>query len=254
MDGSQLLSVSPLDSTRFGIKVVRGTLPAGTPHTAIATALESTQADLAIVRTEAGDCAAMVQLQRAGWPLIHADTLLYYGIDLGTVAPAPSALPVRLATAGDRAAIAHIAERSFDGYRAHYAANPLLPPALILAGYIEWANSRLGTDDPGACTWVICQDDGVAGFATCDIDAGRGLVDIVLNAVHPDHARQGLYGQLLKAILGHYASVGMRRLTVSTQVWNVAVQRRWTWAGLRLERAMDTYHIDRRLAQPKAAA
>lgn len=252
MDSQPLLLASPLDSNRFGIRVARGSLPAGTSADTLAQALEATHADLAIVRTEAGDCAAMVALQRQGWPIIHAGALVYYGIDLATAGASPLPSSVRLATPADRDAIQRIAANSFAGYRSHYAANPLLSPALVLAGYVEWANSRLQPDSADACTWVVTQNDDVAGFATCDIHAQRGQVDIVLNAVHPDYARQGLYSRLLESLLGHYAGSGMRRLATSTQLWNYTVQRRWTATGLRLERAQDTYHIDRRLTSPGA--
>lgn len=247
MGSNQVLNDSALDSARFGIKVMRGHVPTNTPSCDIINEVISCGASLIILRTDAGDSDAIVQLQRQGWPVIHADTLVYYGIDLTALPHGPLPEGVRLATNADRDAIHEIAESSFRGYRAHYAANPLLPPDKILAGYVEWAKSRLTPANLGSCTWVVAAENRIAGFATCDLSADMSSVEIVLNAVHPRFSRRGLYGRLLKGILFHYATQSYQRLVISTQLWNYTVQRQWTRAGLSLERAYDTYHIDRRL-------
>lgn len=246
MGSTQILNDSALDSARFGIKVVRGHVPTNTPSNDIIDEVINCKAGLIILRTDAGDSEAIIQLQRRGWLVIHADTLVYYGIDLTTLPHEPLPEEVRLATNADRDAIHKIAEGSFTDYRAHYAANPLLPRDKILAGYVEWAKSRL-TTNLGSCTWVVAAEDRIAGFATCDLSADMSRVEIVLNAVHPQFSRRGLYGRLLKGILYHYAAQSYQRLVISTQLWNYTVQRQWTRAGLSLERAYDTYHIDRRL-------
>lgn len=247
MSNTTILNDSALDSRRFGIKVARGQVSAGTPSDDIVTEIMASDAYLVILRTDAGDSGAIVRLQRMGWPVIHADSLVYYGLDLTAVPIEPMPESVWQATEADQDAIHEIAEYSFAGYRSHYAANPLLPQDEILAGYIEWAKSRLAPGNSGACTWVVAAEGSVAGFATCDLAADRSTVEIVLNAVHPRFSRRGLYGRLLKGILHHYASQSFRRLVISTQLWNYTVQRQWTRAGLVLERAYDTYHIDRRL-------
>ncbi|TAL72573.1 MAG: GNAT family N-acetyltransferase [Rhodanobacter sp.] len=250
MDKPRILADSALDSARFGIKVVRGCVPAGTAEQEVIDEVEASDAELIILRTAAGDSGAIVQLQRGGWPVIHADTLVYYGIDLTTLARRPLPPGVRLATTVDRDAIREIAERSFTGYRSHYAANPLLPADKVVAGYVEWANSRLAPENSGGCTWVVTAEDRVAGFATCDLRPDRGAIEIVLNAVHPRFSRRGLYGRLLEAILQHYAAHSYLELGVSTQLWNYTVQRQWARAGLSLKRAFATYHLDRRLRLP----
>lgn len=247
MGSSQVLHDSTLDSARFGIKVMRGLVPTNTSRDDIINEITNCDAQLVILRTDAGDSSVIVQLQRQGWPVIHADTLVYYGIDLTVLPHEPLPEEVRLATKADQDAIHEIAESSFAGYRAHYAANPLLPQDKILAGYVEWAKSRLATSNPGSCTWVVTAEGRTAGFATCDLSADKKNAEIVLNAVHPQLSQRGLYGRLLKGILHHYAARSYRHLAISTQLWNYTVQRQWARAGLSLERAYDTYHIDRRL-------
>lgn len=238
-----------LDSARFGILVERAAFDEDTALSTIVAAVARSAADLIILRTAAGRSDIATALQQQGEFVIHADTLVYHGMPLaaGSGALAPN---VRVATAADRDAIALIAAASFQGYRAHYAANPLLPQDKVHAGYVEWAQSRLDDTPDHAATWVVTDGGAIAGFATCDRHGDT--VDIVLNAVHPDFERRGHYGRLLGHLAHHYAQQSLQRLIISTQVWNYGVQRQWAKAGLRLYAALDTYHLDRRLARSSA--
>lgn len=248
MDTTTYLSSSPLDSARFGITVERATLPAGTPTEAAVAQIRGSAADLVILRVPAGEPAVPTALQMQGEVVIHADTLVYHGVSLRDV-PGTAAPNVRLATTGDLPAIRDIAAQGFRNYRAHYAANPLLPAEDVLAGYIQWAQSRVASASGGSCTWVVTDDGQPAGFATCDV--ADGTVEIVLNAVHPAFERRGHYGTLLSHLMQHYACQGLDKLIISTQVWNYTVQRQWGRAGLLLSAAYDTYHIDRRMAHSR---
>lgn len=239
-----LLNHSPLDSARFGIHIQRANIGADTPVAFAVEAILASSADLIIARLPAGLCAIPNALQQRGETLIHADTLVYYTIPL----PASTGKPtdnVRRAGIADLESIRGIAAAAFRDYRAHYAANPLLPAVKVLDGYIEWAQSRADPSNPSGETWLVLDGQVPVGFATCDLrDNG---VEIVLNAVHPAFAKRGHYATLLRHLLHHYAAAGVANLKVSTQVWNYAVQRQWTRAGLLLEGAYDTFHIDRRL-------
>ncbi|MGE6332024.1 GNAT family N-acetyltransferase [Stenotrophomonas sp. NPDC077659] len=239
------LSAAPLDSRRFGITVLRGTIDAAADTAEVIEEIEASDADLVIFRVPAGCTAVPTGLQRRGSVVIHADTLVYYGMDLDRSAAPPAEAKVQRATDAHRAALAVIADRSFCNYRAHYAANPLLSRDLVLSGYVEWALSRLSQDRANEATWVVIEEGTVAGFATCDISGDS--VEIILNAVHPDFERRGLYGMLLRHIQHHYAHQSLKKLLISTQIWNFTVQRQWGRNGLQLQRAFDTYHMDRRL-------
>ncbi|WP_157825050.1 MULTISPECIES: GNAT family N-acetyltransferase [unclassified Stenotrophomonas] len=251
MNESPLLRYSPLDSNRFSIRVERASLGRHVQVASAISAIQASTAELIIARFPAGDCAIPNALVQRGEALIHADTLVYY--DVGLPAPsAKAAANVRLAEVTDLEAIRSIASTAFKNYRAHYAANPLLPAAQVLDGYVEWAQSRADPSDPSSDTWLVFDDGVAAGFATCDIK-DRG-VEIVLNAVHPSFERRGHYGTLLRHLLHHYAETGLGRLSISTQIWNYTVQRQWSRAGLLLESAYDTFHIDRRIAAQRSTS
>lgn len=235
---------SSLDSSRFSIAVERAHFTDSVPTAAALEAIAASSAELIIARLPAGSCAIPNALLQRGEKLIHADTLVYYEANL----PASSgkmAANVRRAHTTDLEAIRTIAAAAFQNYRAHYAANPLLPAEKILHGYIEWAQSRADPTDTSNATWLVLDGEEAAGFATCDIQGD--VVEIVLNAVHPAFEKRGHYGTLLRHLLDHYAVKGHTQLRISTQIWNYTVQRQWSRAGLMLTHAYDTFHIDRRL-------
>lgn len=251
MDALKYLQAAPLDSRRFGINVMRGTIDAGVIPVDVIDELDRSAADLLILRVPAGATALPTRLQLEGHIVIHADTLVYYAMDLNPESAPPSEPKVERATEAHRDAIAAIAENGFSDYRAHYAANPLLPKELVLTGYVEWALSRLRGDTEHTATWVVSDEGTVAGFATCDVQDDS--VEIILNAVHPDFERRGLYGMLLRQIQHHYAHRSVKQLLISTQIWNFTVQRQWARNGLRLCKAYDTYHVDHRLRRGAAS-
>lgn len=245
------LTTSALDSQRFGIRVVRGVFEANSDVVGAVEEIDATDAELIIFRVPAGETSIPTALTLRGHALIHADTLVYYSAALSEEAAPAAELKVAPANADHRDAITAIAEAGFANYRAHYSANPLIPRDLVLAGYMEWALSRLAAQSDVSATWVVADEGHVAGFATCDVRDDS--VEIILNAVHPKFERRGLYGMLLRHVQHHYAHRGLKQLLISTQVWNYTVQRQWTKNGLLLSNAYDTYHLDRRLARQAGA-
>lgn len=59
---------------------------------------------------------------------------------------------------------------------------------------------------------------------------GLPLGTVVLNAVNPDHQREGIYKQLVQVSLEWFASVGVEFVEIRTQIENTAIHR--TWSGL----------------------
>ena len=244
---SRLLRFSDIESRRFGLTVVRGIVPGDAPPGQLLHDIIALRPDVAIFRCDAGNSEQAGALLAAGLIPIHADTLVYYRIALGTPTAQDaddSAAAIRPARPDDEQALAAIVRRSFTGYRNHYHANPRLAPDAILDGYVEWALDHAIRPSPEQDSWVYCADGEVRGFATCRRAADGSIVDIVLNAIDPAAARQGYYGRLLKFLITHYRQVGVGALEVSTQVWNYSVQRIWARTGLVIDRAYDTWHVN----------
>ncbi|MFI5071356.1 MAG: GNAT family N-acetyltransferase, partial [Terriglobales bacterium] len=202
---------------------------------------------IAILRIPAGMTAPLRDFTGRGLTPLHADTLVYYERRLTSQvaisAPSPT-LTIEKATIEDQASIAGVARRGFNSYRSHYHANPLLDPALILEGYAEWAINYITSGSSDRETWIVRDRDSVIAFATCTLFFDDQIVEVVLNAVDPAHAGRGVYGHLLRHILGTYQRRGLSAIRISTQVWNYTVQRAWTREGLAISHAYDTYHIN----------
>lgn len=239
------LHLSDVETRRFGLRIARGVVPPGAASDSVLHGIRSLRPEVAIFRCNAGDTAQIGTLVSAGLVPLHADTLVYHEATLRarpTRVSAPE--PIRLGQAGDAVELSDIVRRSFSTYRNHYHANPLLSPQAILEGYVEWALGYAVNPEPHQQTWVHCADGQVRSFATCRVETATGIVEVVLNATDPAWSGRGLYSRLLGFLLDHYGTMGLRRLVISTQIWNYGVQRVWARSGLVIERAYDTYHIN----------
>ncbi|KAB8179317.1 GNAT family N-acetyltransferase [Lysobacter maris] len=249
----ELLARSQLDSNRFGLIIHRGTLEK-VDERALLRELIANQVDVAILRLPAGSAGRLQKLSKYGMPPIHADTLVYYQVALESYEPRPlrnQDIAFSIATPSDMAEVEHLVEATFDGYVSHYHANPYLDRTDILAGYAEWAAGYL-TDTEGRITWVARRDGNIVAFASCAFDASTDLCEGVLYGVHPDHAGGGLYGDLIRHTQTEFRKRGFQLMKVSTQVWNLAVQKVWAREGFSLTRAFDTVHINAMLSAGEA--
>jgi acyl dehydratase len=239
------LAFSPLDSARFGLRVFRGKGDRIDDRSFFAS-LVANGVDVAIVRTPAGT-PGWPRLARYGLQPIHADTLVYYGVDLRAYEPRPlrnTDLEFSEAGDADRASLAALVRTTFEGYTSHYHANPLFDHARILAGYMEWATGYVGAAAPGRITWVARRDGEIVAFACCSDDTAANTCEGVLYGVHPAHAGGGLYGDLIRHTQAVFRARGFGKMEVSTQVWNYAVQKVWAREGFALVRGYDTWHIN----------
>jgi undecaprenyl-phosphate 4-deoxy-4-formamido-L-arabinose transferase len=248
-----LLQLSPLDSSRFGLAVYRGTL-AAVDSKALAREIFEERADVAIVRVPTALSSRLQEITRHGLPLIHADTLVYYQVDLAAIetsrVPAPDT-EIRRAVATDRGALRDLIRVTFTDYTSHYRANPHFSVQAILEGYVEWGESYLdGTE--GRTVWVVRQHGKMVAFATCADHPSASVGEIVLNGVHPQHANRGLYGDLIRHTLADWKARGFAAAKISTQVSNLGVQKVWSREGFVLSEVLDTFHVNAMLgAQPQ---
>ena len=243
---------SPIESSRFGLNIVRGRFEQadGIPAmTALREELEALQADLAILRIPSGSMDFLRAQADQSLHVLHADTLVYYTRDLADYsfsATLPNGIQLGAAREEDGNSIATLARRSFRTYTSHYHANPRLAPELILEGYAEWACAHIKSINAGRRIDVARAGDRILGFLSSQESEGDGAFEILLNAVDPDFSRQGIYAALLAFVMQAYRDSGFTRVRISTQVWNYPVQRIWTRHGLMLEQAYDTLHLSLR--------
>jgi acyl dehydratase len=237
---------SPLDSERFGLRIFRGTLDDVNDRALFADIVANAM-DIAIVRTPAGGGGNLQRLGRYGMHPIHADTLVYYQVPLGKYEPNAlrnEDLVFSEALPSDAAELEALVAHTFDGYRSHYHANPLLDGERILAGYAQWASGYLSPTQGGRVTWIARRNGKLVAFACCSHDAEAKECEGILYGVHPDSAGGGLYGDLIRYTQARYREQGYGVMKVSTQIWNVAVQKVWNREGFVLSHAYDTFHVN----------
>jgi ribosomal protein S18 acetylase RimI-like enzyme len=138
--------------------------------------------------------------------------------------------------------VAEIAAAAFAGYGGHYHADPRLDRAAADATYSDWARRSCAVPGVADRVWVVEDEGEVAGFLTLRVN-GPAETEIVLNAVHPDRQRRGLYGRLVAAALAASLDRGAERCIVSTQLTNVPVQKSWVRLGFEPAYAFHTFHL-----------
>lgn len=245
-----ILAESRLDSDRFHLRVYRGNateIDGGR----LLREIVANAADIAIVRVAAGSGGPLQRLARYGMHPIHADTLVYYQVPLPDHEPRAlrnQDLVFTEATDDDAIELEALVATTFEGYVSHYHANPRLDPKLILAGYAEWARGYITGNARERVTWVARRSGMIVAFACCRHDGRHQDCEGVLYGVHPDHAGGGIYGDLIRYTQAQYRAQGYRTMMVSTQIWNLAVQKVWGREGFILDRAYETFHINAMLS------
>lgn len=154
---------------------------------------------------------------------------------------AGGAATLREAAACDAGAAGAVSAAAFHGFLGRYHADPRLPNDQADAAYRDWAERSVGASGPDRPAAVVEHAGEVVGFLALRlVDANEG--EVVLNAVHPDHQRNGYYTMLFDWALSRLADLGRERLSIATQLWNVGVQRVWSRRGMRLERSQIALH------------
>jgi|SRR6185436_17221180 len=233
-------ALSPLEERRFGVRTVRVNELAPGDLPALLSFCRANAVRMVIARCPTGELGTAQALEEAGARLM--DTLLYYALEL---ARAPEkALPahLRLARKDELEPLLAIATDSFRGYSGHYHADPRLDRAACDATYTSWVERSL-LDPTVADAVYTCELDGEpAAFATMrrnSDEEGEG----VLFGVAPRAQGRGIYADLIRAGIEWCRARGMKRMVVSTQVTNLAVQKVWVRQGFEPSASYYTFHL-----------
>ena len=236
-----MIEINALESERFGIVAGRVRDPRASVQL-LNSAAEALGIQMLTVRLNCADHAQIHAVEASDFRLM--DTLVYYERSLSQ--PLPEILPsggsvIRPARPEDANSVGEIAGAAFSNYIGHFHADPRLKAADADGAYIDWArNSVLGQSDLDEA-WVVTQDGRLGGFLTLRRN-DQSESEIILNAVHPDLQRRGLYERLLQQAFLSGQKSGAERLIVSTQLNNFPVQRAWAKTGFRLTKALHTFH------------
>lgn len=242
----RLLSFSPHETARFGLRIFRGAADF-VDVDALIRELERERVDVAILRTPADASEFADVLARRGIHSIIADTLVHYSADLhARPVGSNTEITVRLRRAGsdDVPRLEAIVREIFDGYLTHYHANRLFAPELVLGGYVEWAIRHALANGEGRFVWMVEVDGQEAGFSCVEISADGNEARGVLNGILPTQRGRGIYRDMLRAMFEYFIAARVSRFVISTQAHNTIVQHVWRDEHIAFERSENTIHVN----------
>lgn len=242
------LVLSEPDGKRFGFRVARNRADLAVPSVdCILQAMHRLDPDVVILRIPSDQRAVVADLMTAGITLRYADTLMHYNCELTDWRSLENGTTqVAMAAAEDAEAVRRIASAGFQGYVSHYASNDVFKPDLVLQGYVEWAGSHVVSTRPEDAVWLVYENNAPVGFATTRRDFKANSVEVLLNAILPDHQSRGFYRKLMMGVMTYYRSIGVSRISISTQAWNIRVQQAWCALGFKPVLACNTFHFNRK--------
>jgi GNAT superfamily N-acetyltransferase len=237
---TEVAAISPLDSERFGVRAARSHVVAETlPRVLDFCATE--RIDLLIARCSAADVALAQSMEAHGFALM--DTLVYYAFDLfrKAIPDDPGGFLVRSIRPDDKEKVRNIALCAFRGYLGHYHADSRLDRAQCDEAYASWAE-RSVTLKAAADEVLVAEHAGeLAGFGTLRINSSEECEGL-LYAVAPEYQRRGVCPSLMIRSLRWCQSRGARRMVISTQITNVAMQKAWCRVGFEPSHSYYTFH------------
>jgi GNAT superfamily N-acetyltransferase len=245
------MEYSPLESRRFGLKVLRGSADKLDAYGLLQTIVEQ-QADVAILRLPSTEQHTLHKLELMPFPVVVADTLVYYQCDMTVAPPKPlrnTDLEVRIAQPEDRQLLQSLIDEIFQDYSTHYYSNPVFDRQQILDGYKEWTLGYLEPGDSRVC-FLFYRNGQAIAFVTCNLMAEHG--EIVLGGVLPSAQGGGVYSDFIRYSMKYIAEHGLSKVLVSTQIQNYAVQKVWVREGYTLIKAYSTVHVNALLSQKMA--
>lgn len=235
---------SKVESLRFGANILRGNLKEFRSSSLKKEIIEN-DTDILILRLPTSTKHTHCALLKMGFPVIHADSLVYYFVGLNSlkINTLKNELQFELIDNHNIDVLKSIIPIIFDSYQNHYFSNPFFSADKINAGYVEWASSYNNIQD-GKISWLVKKNGVVAGFATCSFSKDSNECEGVLYGVMPEFSGQGIYSDIIRFTQGYFRDQGISKMWVSTQLQNYAVQKVWLREGFFLKKAFETYHIN----------
>ncbi len=230
----ETVSISSLDSDRFGIVIARADRVTAHVVPAILSFCKQRDVVLLIARCDGGDPAAARRLALAGLVLFEAQ-ITYRG----ALVASPPARDIREARPDDAAGIAHLARTGFSDYGGHYHADPRLPPDACRDLYTDWALRGL-SGEAADVVFVVEVDGQLAAFGLFTRAADE--IRFELSAVAPWARGHGHYRTILARGMNWGLDRGASAVVGIVAHGTVAAHRNLIAAGLRPASSTSTFH------------
>lgn len=234
------LELSRLDELRFGVRTAKAKVTTPEQLRDTLDACRSQSVRLAILRVPTWAYATVFAGEQAGARLM--DTLCYYEH------PRPQSVgfiecdvAFRLALPCDASLIESLARDAFADYDGHYGNDPRLRVEDVREVYPSWARSCCERTCASEPVFIASRGESAVGFAALRRSEGLEL-DVALLGVCRSDQRRGTASALLSYLVRSSAGLGAARLTYSTQITNIPMQRILARVGFLPTESVYTFH------------
>ncbi|MFZ0278249.1 MAG: GNAT family N-acetyltransferase [Candidatus Sulfotelmatobacter sp.] len=236
----ETIALSEIDSERFGIRVARAQVE-GKNLSQIIDFCAAEQIKLLIARCATKDLRTVQEMESRGFLLM--DTLVYYSFDLArrTIPEDAPRVHVRKFVRDDTAQVETVAAEAFKGYYGHYHADPRLDQRKCDEGYVSWAVRSLSSKQVATEVLVAEIDKKIVGFLTLRLNSPEEMEGLLIG-VAPEGQGIGVGRSLMVNGLELCKRQQAKRMLISTQVTNVAVQKVWCRVGFEPADSYYTLH------------
>jgi len=240
-ENTNRIVISTLDEERFEVKTAKIKDFIWQEIPGVLDQCHRDKVRLLIARCSTADMKTVQELERRGFLLM--DTLVYYEHHLHLkIAIAPhKAITIRTALPEEAEKVRAVAAESFKGYNGHYHADNRLAAKKCDEVYSSWAFNSCISKDFANEVLVAVLENRIVGFATLRVNAldeGEG----VLFGISPEAQGIGIYRLFIENSLLWAVRQGLKRMIVSTQITNIAVQKVWVRAGFWPYSSFYTFH------------
>jgi ribosomal protein S18 acetylase RimI-like enzyme len=238
--GKEAIAFSEIDSQRFGIRVARAQV-GGKNLPQIVDFCVAEQIKLLIARCATKDLRTVQEMESRDFLLM--DTLVYYSFDLSkrTIPSDATKAHVRKFARRDTAQVETVAGAAFEGYYGHYHADPRLDRRKCDEGYVSWAVRSCTSKQVATEVLVAEIDKKIIGFLTLRLNGPKEMEGLLFG-VAPEGQGIGVGRSLMVNGLELCKKRHVKRMLISTQVTNVAVQKVWCRVGFEPSHSYYTLH------------
>jgi ribosomal protein S18 acetylase RimI-like enzyme len=236
----ETIAFSEIDSERFGVRVARAQVE-GKDLRRIINFCVAEQIRLLIARCATEELRTIQEMETLGFLLM--DTLVYYSFDLTkrTIPDDASSAHVRKFERDDAAQVEAAAAAAFKGYFGHYHADSRLDQGKCDEGYVSWAVRSCTSKQVATEVLVAEKDKRIVGFLTLRLNSPKEMEGLLFGVV-PEGRGIGVGRSLMVNGLQLCKKQQVKRMLISTQVTNVAVQRVWCRVGFEPAHSFYTLH------------
>jgi acyl dehydratase len=241
-----MIQYSKLESERFGYNIYKYSNLDEVDVKLLKKSILEKEADIVFLRLNSSLKRSNSKINSMGFPIIHADTLVYYKCALNAdIKPLKNDLEFEEFSENNIQLLDELVQQIFVDYTNHYWSNVFLNQEKAIQGYVEWAKNYflgIGADKTRKMGWIVRKNNTPIGFATVNIDGSIG--EGILYGVLSSFSGGGVYTDIIRFTQNYLKSLDCLEMQVSTQVQNYAVQKVWSREGFFLFQSWDTYHIN----------